>query len=196
VIPGGTGAVDAAGLAFYSRLVDDLLAAGIEPVVTLYHWDLPQARARRRTRRAGLCARAALQSVTNLLRITLDMRLFESPASSAAGMLPPRQCPYQGRLAIGQSGSSVHPNRLQAGSKQAPAAAGAAGPLRRLAERARRRGLPGLRARRVQRAGRPRDPLGHVQRALDLLLQRVWHRRACAGRAGAQRRPSLCPTAA
>jgi len=40
------------------------------------------------------------------------------------------------------------------------------------------------------------NPLGHVQRALDLLLQRVWHRRACAGRAGAQRRPSLCPTAA
>ncbi|MEU8265243.1 GH1 family beta-glucosidase [Micromonospora sp. NPDC048999] len=36
------GGINPAGLAFYDRLVDDLLAAGIEPVATLYHWDLPQ----------------------------------------------------------------------------------------------------------------------------------------------------------
>jgi beta-glucosidase len=43
VLPEGRGAVNAAGLDFYDRLVDELLEAGIEPFVTLYHWDLPQA---------------------------------------------------------------------------------------------------------------------------------------------------------
>lgn len=43
VIPGGVGQVNQAGLDFYDRLVDALLDAGIEPCVTLYHWDLPVA---------------------------------------------------------------------------------------------------------------------------------------------------------
>ena len=43
ILPAGTGAVNAAGLDFYDRLVDGLLAAGIRPNVTLYHWDLPAA---------------------------------------------------------------------------------------------------------------------------------------------------------
>jgi len=42
VIPTGSGATNQAGIDFYSRLVDALLARGIDPVVTLYHWDLPQ----------------------------------------------------------------------------------------------------------------------------------------------------------
>jgi len=41
VIPAGTGAVNPKGIAFYQNLVDELLKAGIEPIVTLYHWDLP-----------------------------------------------------------------------------------------------------------------------------------------------------------
>jgi beta-glucosidase len=43
IFPAGTGAVNPAGLDFYDRLVDALLANGITPYVTLYHWDLPQA---------------------------------------------------------------------------------------------------------------------------------------------------------
>lgn len=43
VLPDGDGPVEARGLAFYRRLVDALVAEGITPVVTLYHWDLPQA---------------------------------------------------------------------------------------------------------------------------------------------------------
>ncbi|KAA2256017.1 beta-glucosidase [Solihabitans fulvus] len=42
VVPTGDGAVNPAGLAFYDRLVDALLEAGIRPFATLYHWDLPQ----------------------------------------------------------------------------------------------------------------------------------------------------------
>ncbi|WP_438021303.1 GH1 family beta-glucosidase [Sorangium sp. So ce315] len=42
VLPNGRGAVNQKGLDFYSRLVDGLLEAGIEPYATLFHWDLPQ----------------------------------------------------------------------------------------------------------------------------------------------------------
>ena len=42
VQPGGRGRMNPAGTAFYDRLVDALLARGVRPVVTLYHWDLPQ----------------------------------------------------------------------------------------------------------------------------------------------------------
>ncbi|GAA3214095.1 GH1 family beta-glucosidase [Nonomuraea helvata] len=43
VLPEGSGKANEAGLDFYDRLVDELLAAGITPYATLYHWDLPQA---------------------------------------------------------------------------------------------------------------------------------------------------------
>jgi beta-glucosidase len=43
ILPEGKGKVNQAGIDFYDRLVDGLLAAGIEPFVTLFHWDLPSA---------------------------------------------------------------------------------------------------------------------------------------------------------
>jgi beta-glucosidase/6-phospho-beta-glucosidase/beta-galactosidase len=47
VLPEGVGRLNQVGLGFYDRLVDALLTAGLEPFVTLYHWDLPSAIQRR-----------------------------------------------------------------------------------------------------------------------------------------------------
>jgi 6-phospho-beta-glucosidase len=47
IVPDGDGAVNPAGVAFYHRLIDGLIAQGIEPVVTMYHFDLPQSLAER-----------------------------------------------------------------------------------------------------------------------------------------------------
>ncbi len=43
LIPEGAGAVNEKGLAFYDRLIDSLLESGVQPWVTLFHWDLPEA---------------------------------------------------------------------------------------------------------------------------------------------------------
>lgn len=43
IFPQGKGEINKPGLDFYNRLVDKLVGAGIEPFITLYHWDLPQA---------------------------------------------------------------------------------------------------------------------------------------------------------
>lgn len=42
-MPGGTGAVSRSGAGFYDRLIDSLLERGVRPLLTAYHWDLPQS---------------------------------------------------------------------------------------------------------------------------------------------------------
>lgn len=69
ILPDGHGKVNQAGLDFYNKLIDQCIALGIEPWITLYHWDLPQALERSagwKNRRivewfaeyAAICARA------------------------------------------------------------------------------------------------------------------------------------------
>ena len=43
VLPNGTGQINQKGIDFYNKVIDACLALNIEPWVTLYHWDLPQA---------------------------------------------------------------------------------------------------------------------------------------------------------
>lgn len=68
VLPDGRGAVNRPGLDFYSRLVDDLLAAGIRPVPTLYHWDLPQAL----QTEGGWLSRSTSQALADYASLVVD----------------------------------------------------------------------------------------------------------------------------
>lgn len=43
ILPNGVGEVNHAGIDFYNRLIDSMISKGIEPLLTIYHWDLPQA---------------------------------------------------------------------------------------------------------------------------------------------------------
>jgi len=68
VLPSGDGRVNSAGLDFYDRLVDRLLDRGIEPWVTLYHWDLPQAI----EDRGGWPARSVVRAFADYAEVVAD----------------------------------------------------------------------------------------------------------------------------
>ena len=65
VIPDGSGDVNESGLDFYRRLVDGLVARGIEPCLTLYHWDLPQ----RVQDRGGWASRGTIDAFTRYAEV-------------------------------------------------------------------------------------------------------------------------------
>jgi beta-glucosidase len=74
VLPHGRGAANQDGIDFYSRLVDGMLARGLEPWATLYHWDLPQAL----QEDGGWAARASLaafEEYTDVITRTLGDRV-------------------------------------------------------------------------------------------------------------------------
>jgi beta-glucosidase len=68
VIPDGDGAISRAGLDFYERLISGLEARGIEPCLTLYHWDLPQTL----QDRGGWTSRATIDAFARYARIMVE----------------------------------------------------------------------------------------------------------------------------
>ena len=68
VMPEGEGRVNEKGLAFYDALVDRLLESGIEPYITLYHWDMPLAL----HRRGGWLNRDSAEWFARYTRVVVD----------------------------------------------------------------------------------------------------------------------------
>jgi beta-glucosidase len=138
LFPQGRGTLNPRGLAFYDRLVDELLAAGIEPFATLYHWDLPQALQDRggwQSRDtalafadyAGVVAQKLSDRIRNFFTLN-EMRSFVEMGYGsgifAPGLVVPRAQLYQVRhhavLAHGLGVQAVRANG-RAGTKVGPA---------------------------------------------------------------------------
>lgn len=68
VLPDGTGEINEAGLDFYDRLVDSLIEAGIDPMVTLFHWDYPLSL----YHRGGWLNRDSAQWFADYVRVIVD----------------------------------------------------------------------------------------------------------------------------
>jgi beta-glucosidase len=112
VMPEGTGAVNAKGLAFYDRLIDELLKAGIVPYVTLYHWDLPLALYHRggwmnRDVAGWFADYSALIAGKLSDRVTSWMPLNEPQVFLGAGLIQGRHAPGD-KLGFGEFLTAVH----------------------------------------------------------------------------------------
>ncbi|MDF0479066.1 glycoside hydrolase family 1 protein [Vagococcus sp. PNs007] len=70
IIPNGKGEINLEGLKFYSDLIDELLKYGIEPIVTLYHWDLPYAL---QASYGGWESREIIQDFTEYAKVLFEM---------------------------------------------------------------------------------------------------------------------------
>ncbi len=111
LLPEGRGRVNPAGLDFYSMLVDALLEAAIEPFVTLYHWDLPQALQDQGGWPARVTAEAFVEYadlVTHSLgdRVKHWITLNEPFVSAIVGHLEGRHAP--GHCDLGEALAAAH----------------------------------------------------------------------------------------
>ncbi len=66
ILPTGSGDVNPKGIEFYHNVIDELLAAGVEPILTIYHWDLPQSL---QDEYEGWEGRKVVEDFTNYCRI-------------------------------------------------------------------------------------------------------------------------------
>ena len=80
IIPDGDGEVNQKGLEFYEKVIDELIANGIEPLVTLYHFDLPFALAEKYN---GWLSRKCVYAFERYARICFEN--LASSSSSAVG---------------------------------------------------------------------------------------------------------------
>ncbi|EOL46323.1 glycoside hydrolase family 1 protein [Enterococcus caccae] len=69
IFPNGNGDLNQAGLDFYNQLIDELLKYSIEPIVTIYHWDLPQAL---QDEYGGWESRQIIEDFTNYAKVLFD----------------------------------------------------------------------------------------------------------------------------
>ena len=111
VLPQGRGPANSKGLDFYSRVVDALLQAAIEPLVTLYHWDLPQALQDQGGWPARLAAEAFIEYTDLVTRILGDrvrqwITLNEPFVSAFVGHLQGHHAP--GDSDLGEALAAAH----------------------------------------------------------------------------------------
>ena len=130
ILPDGRGRVNQAGLDFYDRVIDELLANEIEPLVTLYHWDLPTALEdeggwveRRPSRRSASTSRSSPGgSATGSgsgSRRTSPGWLPGSATGSGCTRRGVRRPPMRSPRRITFSSPMVAPSRCSAASRQA-----------------------------------------------------------------------------
>ncbi|KAL5651787.1 hypothetical protein ACJX0J_037245, partial [Zea mays] len=110
LIPDGRGAVNPKGLEYYNSLIDELLRYGIQPHVTIYHFDLPQALQDEYngllspriiddfTAYADVCFRSFGDRVKHW--ITVNEPNIEPIGGYDQGYLPPRRCSYPFGLGV------------------------------------------------------------------------------------------------
>jgi beta-glucosidase len=112
ILPDGTGAINPKGLAFYDRLVDSLLEAGIQPWVTLFHWDMPLSL----YQRGGWLNREVVEWFGDYTKVVVDalgdrvkhwMTLNEPPVFIALGHLHGVHAPGD-KLPMGQVLRAAH----------------------------------------------------------------------------------------
>ncbi len=111
IYPSGTGSVNAKGIDYYDRLIDTLLEAGIQPVPTLYHWDLPQTLqddggwpARDTAYAFGDYARTCFDSFGD--RVSMWITLNEPFCSSVLGHLSGNHAP--GHTDMAETTAAIH----------------------------------------------------------------------------------------
>ena len=117
ILPDGYGKVNQAGLDFYSRLTDGLLEAGIEPFVTLYHWDLPQVLQDRGGWTVRLAAQAFVEYADAVSRAARRPGQELDHAERAVVQLTPELLPRRARAGAPRPGRRA--------GRGAPSAAGA-----------------------------------------------------------------------